>query len=44
MVRMIEFEDGHFVPMECCSLGRNFETGEMEIDDIDLPCGLQQEV
>lgn len=38
-VKMIKFEDGDYVPEECCTFGRNFETGEMEIDDVILPCG-----
>lgn len=38
-MKMIKLEDGNFVPEECCSFSRNFETGEMEIDDVSLPCG-----
>lgn len=36
---MIKLEDGNWVPEECCTFGRNFETNEMEIDDVSLPCG-----
>lgn len=38
-VKMIKLEDGNWVPEECCTFGRNFETNEMEIDDVSLPCG-----
>lgn len=38
-VKMIKLEDGDYVPEECCTFGRNFETGEMEVDDVSLPCG-----
>ena len=38
-VKMIKDEDGNYVPEECCSFSRNFETGNIEIDDVDLPCG-----
>ncbi|CDB76592.1 putative uncharacterized protein [Blautia sp. CAG:237] len=38
-VKMIKLEDGDYVPEECCTFVRNFETGEMEIDDVILPCG-----
>ena len=38
-VKMIKLEDGNYVPEECCTFGRNFETGEMEVDDVSLPCG-----
>ena len=38
-VKMIKLEDGDYVPEECCTFCRNFETGEMEIDDVILPCG-----
>lgn len=38
-MKMIKLEDGNFVPEECCSFSRNFETGEMKIDDVSLPCG-----
>ena len=38
-IKMIKLEDGDYVPEECCTFCRNFETGEMEIDDIGLPCG-----
>lgn len=38
-VKMIKLEDGNYVPEQCCSYARNFETGILEIDDIDLPCG-----
>ena len=37
-VKMIKDEDGNYVPEECCSFSRNFETGNIEID-VDLPCG-----
>lgn len=30
---------GNYVPEECCSFSRNFETGNIEIDYVDLPCG-----
>lgn len=36
---MIKLEDGDYAPEECCTFGRNFETGEMEVDDVSLPCG-----
>ena len=36
-VKMIKLEDGDYVPEECCTFGRNFETGEMEVDDVSLP-------
>ena len=38
-VKMIKDEDGNYVPEECCSFSRNFETGNIEIDHVDLPCG-----
>lgn len=38
-IKMIKLEDGDYVPEECCTFCRNFETGEMEIDDVSLPCG-----
>ena len=38
-VKMIKLEDGNYVPEECYTFGRNFETGEMEVDDVSLPCG-----
>jgi hypothetical protein len=38
-VKMIKLEDGDYVPEECCTFGRNFETGEMEVDDVSLPQG-----
>lgn len=38
-VKMIKLEDGNWVPEECCTFGRNFETNEIEIDDVSLPCG-----
>ena len=38
-VKMIKLEDGDYVPEECCTFGRNFETGEMEVDDVTLSCG-----
>lgn len=38
-VKMIKLEDGSWVPEECCTFGRNFETNEMEMDDVSLPCG-----
>ena len=38
-VKMIKDEDGNYVPEECCSFSRNFETGNIEIDYVDLPCG-----
>lgn len=38
-VKMIKLEDGDYVPEECCTFCRNFETSEMEIDDVILPCG-----
>ncbi|MBU5480911.1 DUF551 domain-containing protein [Blautia sp. MSJ-19] len=38
-VKMIKLEDGDYAPEECCTFGRNFETGEMEVDDVSLPCG-----
>ena len=37
-VKMIKLEDGDYVPEECCTFGRNFETGEMEVDDVTLSC------
>lgn len=38
-IKMVKLEDGDYVPKECCTFCRNFETGEMEIDDVSLPCG-----
>lgn len=38
-VKMIKDEDGNYVPEECCSFSRNFETENIEIDHVDLPCG-----
>lgn len=38
-IKMIQDDDGNYVPEECCTFGRNFETGELEIDDVSLPCG-----
>ncbi len=34
-VKMIKDEDGNYVPEECCSFSRNFETGNIEIDDVN---------
>lgn len=39
-VQMIKNEDGHYVPMECCSMTNpRTSSGVREIDEIDLPCG-----
>ena len=38
-VKMLEIGHGVYVPEECCSFARSFETGFLEMDDIDLPCG-----
>lgn len=39
-VQMIKNDDGHYVPMECCSMTNPITSrGVSEIDDIDLPCG-----
>lgn len=39
-VQMIENDEGHYVPWECCSLTNPRTSGGVSgIDDIDLPCG-----
>ena len=39
-VQMIKNDDGHYVPMECCSMTNpRTSSGVSEIDEIDLPCG-----
>lgn len=37
-VKMVKLEDGNYVPEECCSFARNFETNELEVDDVSMPC------
>ena len=40
MIKMVELDDGNFVPEECCSFTNPLTSGEKsEIDDVDLPCG-----
>lgn len=40
-VHMVKGDNGHYVPMECCSMANPITGGGVsEIDDIDLPCGL----
>ena len=37
---MVKSDNGHYVPMECCSVANPITGGGVsEIDDIDLPCG-----
>ena len=39
-VQMIKNYDGHYVPVECCSMTNPRTNGGVsEIDEIDLPCG-----
>ncbi len=39
-VQMVMNDNGHYVPMECCSMTNPRTSGGFcEIDDIDLPCG-----
>ena len=39
-VQMVKYDDGHYLPMECCTMTNPLTSGGMsEIDDIDLPCG-----
>ena len=39
-VQMIKNDDGHYVPVECCSMANPRTSGGVgEIDEIDLPCG-----
>ena len=39
-VHMVKGDNGHYVPMECCSMANPITGGGVsEIDDIDLPCG-----
>lgn len=40
MVKMVELEDGSFVPEECCTFTNPLTSGgESYVDDVDLPCG-----
>lgn len=40
-VQMIKNDGGHYVPMECCSMtNHRTSNGISEIDDIEIPCGL----
>lgn len=39
-VEMIKDDDGHYVPLECCTMTNPRTSGGVsQIDDIDLPCG-----
>lgn len=39
-VQMIKNDDGHYIPLECCTLTNPKTSGGISvIDDIDLPCG-----
>lgn len=39
-VQMVQNDEGHYVPWECCSLTNPRTSGGVSvIDDIDLPCG-----
>lgn len=39
-VQMIKSDDGHYVPMECCTMTNPGTSGGVSvIDDVDLPCG-----
>ena len=40
MIKMIELEDGSFVPEECCTFTNPLTSdGVSYVDDVDLPCG-----
>lgn len=40
MIKMIELDDGSFVPRECCTITNPITSGgKSMIDDIELPCG-----
>lgn len=40
MIKMIELDDGSFVPRECCTITNPItDGGKSVIDDIELPCG-----
>lgn len=40
MVKMIELEDGNYIPEECCTFTNPLTSGgESYVDDVDLPCG-----
>lgn len=40
MIRMIELDDGSFIPRECCTVTNPTTSGgKSVIDDIELPCG-----
>lgn len=40
MIRMIELDDGSFIPRECCTVTNPTTSGgKSMIDDIELPCG-----
>lgn len=39
-IEMVKDGDGHYVPLECCSMTNPATSGGVSmIDDIDLPCG-----
>lgn len=39
-IEMIKDDDGHYVPLECCTMTNPKTSGGVsQIDDIDLPCG-----
>ncbi len=39
-IHMVKDDNGHYVPMECCSMTNPITSGGVsEIDEIDLPCG-----
>lgn len=41
-VEMIRDDDGHYIPLECCTMTNPATSGGVgQIDDIDLPCGLE---
>lgn len=41
-IEMIKDDDGHYVPLECCTMTNPATSGgSIQIDDIELPCGLE---
>jgi len=39
-VQMIKNDNGHYIPLECCTITNSKTSGGISvIDDIDLPCG-----